>query len=275
MSRMFCLGLIVAIVALAATACDDATGPDDEAPELPPLNSFVMDFSDFTIPAQAAPGEVPMAPAAGSYWMRSAAVVGVWNAIITLTLAPPVAAFVAAVNHQAEWDEELSAWIWSYNFSALGVQHSARLEARFITDGVQWDMYITRDGSYEDFHWYAGVSNASGLSGIWTLNRDPDNPSVFIDIIWHRERSGDEYDITYTNIVAGAPENGSYITYGVTGNTPYDAFYDLFGSEAGNLTEIEWNRTTKEGRTKDLAHFEDNDWHCWGPSPDLENTDCN
>jgi len=272
LSRITYLGLFVA---LFATACDETTAPEGDPPEIPPQTSLVMDFSDFLNPAMAMSSDVPMAPAAGAYWNRSAVVVGVWNLIITGTLAPPVAAFIAAATQQAEWDEELGAWTWSYNFSAIGVQHSARLEARLITDAVQWDMYISRDGAFEDFHWYTGESHVSGLSGFWTLNRDPDDPSEFIDIDWSRSSSGDTYEITYTNIVAGAAENGSYITYGVTGDAPYDAFYDLYGSQGGNLTEIEWDRTTKEGRTKDPAHFEDDDWRCWGPAPDLENTTCN
>jgi len=273
-SRILCLGLFFAVF---TTACDNATAPEGQEPELPPQSSFVMDFSDFLNPAMAAaaPAEIPLAPAAGSYWTRSAVVVGVWNLIIVGTLAPPVAAFVASFNHPAEWDEDAVAWVREYTFMALGAQHSARLEARLVEDNVQWDMYISRDGSFENFHWYSGLSYVSGLSGSWTLNRDPENPTPYIEIDWSRSASGDTSEITYTNVVAGAAENGSYITYGITGDTPYDAFYDLYGAEGGNLTEIEWNRTTKEGRTADPVYFGDSDWRCWGPAPGLENTECN
>jgi hypothetical protein len=267
-----CLGLFVL---LFATACDEATAPEGDPPEIPPQASLVMDFSDFLNPAMAASSDIQMAPAAGSYWIRSAVVVGVWNIILTGTLAPPVAAFVAAAGQEAEWDEELDAWTWSYNFTALGVQHSARLEARLDGNAIQWEMYISRDGSFSDFLWYTGESYASGLSGTWTLYRDPDDPIQFIRIDWSRSSSGETSEITYTNIEAGAAADGSYITYGITGETPYDAFYDLYGAETGNRTDIEWNRTTKEGRTKDLAHFEDDDWRCWAPAPGLENTTCN
>jgi hypothetical protein len=269
-SKIISLCLFVAIF---ATACDETTAPEGDPPELPPHTSFVIDFSDFLNPAMAASSDIQMAPAAGTYWTRSAVVVGVWNLIITGTLAPPVAAFIAAVNHQAEWDEELEAWTWSYGFTALGAQHSARLEARMITDGVQWDMYITRDGSFDDFHWYTGFSHMSGLSGTWTLNRDPENPSEFIDIDWSRSASGEIWDITYTNVVAGAPEEDSYITYGSADDATYDRYYNLYGAQADNLTEIEWNSVTKEGRTRDEAHFHDTNWHCWDGN--LDNTTCN
>jgi hypothetical protein len=254
------------------TACDDATAPEGDPPELPPQTSFVMDFGDFPTHPMAVPSAIPAAPAAGTYWTSSAIVVGVWNLIITGTLAPPVAAFIASFNHQAEWDEDVGAWVWSYTFSAIGNQYSARLEARLITDAVQWDMYISREGGFTDFHWYTGVSNASGLSGTWSLNRDAQDPSAYIDIDWSRAESGDTYEITYTNVVSGAPEYGSYITYGVTGDTPYDAFYDLYGAEGGDLTEIEWNRTTKEGRVSSQVLFGDSDWHCWDAN--LDDTTC-
>ncbi len=265
--RIIWLGMFVTAL---VSGCGDATVPEVEVPELPPQSSFIIDFSDFTESAQAtAPMSVAGAPA-GTYWTRSALVVGVWNLIITGTLAPPVAAFVASFNHQPVWSD--GAWNWSYDFIALGIQHSARLEARFITDGVRWDMYITREGSFTDFHWYTGVSHISGTSGTWSINRDPDNPSPFIDIEWNREISGATYDITYTNVVTGTDEYGSFITYGVTGGTPFDAYYDLYGAQSQNLTEIEWNRTTKDGRTRDPAWFQDSEWRCWDTA--LNNTTC-
>ena len=141
-----------------------------------------------------------------------------------------------------------------------------------ITDGVQWDMYISRDGSFDDFHWYSGFSHQSGTSGTWSLNRTPDDATAFIDIEWNRSASGDTYDITYTNVVSGTPEDGSYITYGVTGDTPYDAYYNLYGAQGNNLTEIQWNRTSKEGRTRDPGHFQDSNWRCWTGT--LDNTEC-
>ena len=265
--KVVCLGLFFAMI---ATACDEVTAPEGDPPEIPPMTSFVIDFSDFTDGADAAASVGQTAPAAGTYWIRSAVVVSVWNLILTGTLAPPVAAFVASFNHQPEWSD--GAWTWSYGFTALGVQHSAQLEARLITDGVQWDMYITRDGSFTDFHWYTGVSHVSGTSGTWSLNKSPDDPTPFIAIVWNRAASGDTYDTKYTNVVAGAAENGSYITYGVTADTLYDGFYDLYGAQSSNLTEIEWNRTTKAGRTKDPAHFGDSDWRCWDAN--LDNTTC-
>jgi hypothetical protein len=254
-----------------ATACTDASAPEGEAPELPPPASFIIDFSDFTRSTLAASEHAVNGPAGHSYWERSAVVVGAWNLILTTTLAPPVAAFVASFSHQPEWSD--GAWTWPYDFDVRGIRHSARLEARHVSAGVRWDMYISKEGAYTDCHWYTGVSNISGTAGTWLLSRGPTDSTAFIAMAWNRASAGATYDIRYTNVVAGANEYGSYITYGVTGDTPYDAYFVLFyGAQADNLTEIEWSRTTKAGRTRDPAFFQDSAWRCW--ASDHENATC-
>ena len=208
-----------------------------------------MDFANFTSPELAAVQAGQAAAAVGTYWTRSVVVVGVWSLILTGTLAPPVAAFVASFNHEPVWSD--GAWTWPYTFTVLGVQRSARLEARLVS---------------------AGVSNITSTAGTWSLNLNPADPRAFLDIAWSRAASGDRYQLTYTNVISGTAEYGSYITHAVTGDPPYDAFYDLYGALGGNLTEIEWSRTTKAGRTRDPAHFQNSEWHCWGA--DLNSTTC-
>ncbi len=257
------------LAALLLSGCGDSTAPDGDPPELPPLNSFVIDFSDFTgAPLNA---DVPLADQmAGSNWGRAAVVVGVWNVALTVTLATPVAAFLAAFTQQPEGTD--GAWVWQYNFMALGVQHTARLEASPVTAGIRWEMYITKDGEFEDFLWYWGESNLQGTSGEWLLNMEPSNPTPFIEIVWNQTASRETFDVQYTNVIQGNAENGGYIYHGVTGDTPYDAFYHVYSAANDNLTEIEWNRTTKEGRTKDPLHFGDSNWRCWDSA--LNNVAC-
>ena len=248
-------------MAVLVFGCSDSTAPEGDPPDLPPLNSFVIDFADFTgAPLNAA--EVPLSDQmAGSNWGRAAVVVGVWNIALTVTLATPVAAFLAAFTQQPEGSD--GAWVWQYNFMALGVQHTARLEASPVTAGIRWEMYITKEGEFEDFLWYWGESNLQGTSGTWSLNMDPSNPTDFIDIVWNQTASRETFNTRFTNVIPDAAENGAYIYHGVTGDSPYDAFYQIYSVVNDNLTEIEWNRTTKEGRTKDPLHFGDSEWRCW------------
>lgn len=254
-----------------AAACTDTSAPEGEAPALPPPSSFIIDFSDFSSPAPTASARAALGPTAHTYWERSAVVVGAWNAILTSTLAPPAAAFVASFDHQPEWLN--GAWTWPYDFAVRGVPHSARLEARSVAAGIRWEMFISKEGAFTDFLWYSGVSNISGTAGTWSLRRGPTDSTSFWEIAWHRAASGETYDTRYTNVATGTNDYGSYITYGVTGGTPYDAFFVLvYGVLPNNLTEIEWSRTTKAGRTRDPAFFQVPDWLCW--TSDHANATC-
>ena len=75
-------------------------------------------------------------------------------------------------------------------------------------------------------------------------------------------------DIKYTNIEPGGAENGGYIFYGKTTDTTYDAYYHIYNKGQDNLTEIEWNLTSKAGRIKDEKHYSDTDWHYWDENLD-------
>jgi hypothetical protein len=206
---------------------------------------------------------------AGANWIYSAVTVGVWNTILVVTLAPPVAAFRAAVGKTPVGEN--GAWVWRYNFSLLDGQYSARLEARPATGGIDWDMYISKTGGFTDFHWYEGFSKLDGTSGTWSLQRSPTEPVKFLDIVWNRNASASTGDIKYTNVVPGSPDNGSYIMQAITSGT-YDAYVELGSAATSNVTRIEWNRASKAGRVRDAAHFGDSNWHCWDGS--LNNLAC-
>ncbi len=259
------LTLCLAALVILATSCTDTNAPEGDPPVLPPSTSFVIDFADFAAPELADATGV-FARQAGANWRRSAVVVGVWNIALTVTLVVPVAAFVESFRHQPEGRD--GAWVWPYDFNALGASYSARLEARPVSAGVQWDMFISRDGDYTDFNWYSGQSNLTGTSGTWSLNRMPNDPTPFIDIEWNRVVGEDTYDIRYTNVIPGDAENGGYIQHGITGASPYDAFYQIFSANNNNLTEIEWSRSNKEGRVRDPMFYSDSDWRCWDTNLD-------
>lgn len=219
----------------------------------------MIDFSDFQ--NQGNPAVATTVAAVGLNWAWSAAVVGTWNVLLTVTMATPVAAFIAAINQTPTVED--GAWVWSYSFQALAATHSARLEARPANNGVDWNMFISRSGSYTDFDWFDGFSNLSGTTGTWSLRLNPTDPTPFIDIDWNRDASGSTGDIRYTNAIPGNAENDAYIFAGRTSGTPYDSFYQIYSAANDNLTEIEWNRTTKAGRVRDPNHFGNSDWRCW------------
>ncbi len=260
------LTMIVAIVIAAFPGCGDDGGTNIEytAPDLPPMTSFLMDFSGFAQERLAvpAPGEEGLdASFSRLNWFWSASNLVAWNTLITFGFAIPVAAFLESFNHEATRQPN-GAWLWDYNFT-LGVPHLAELYGKIEDDEVVWEMYISRDEAYTDFLWFYGWSALDGSEGTWILNQDPDSETPVIEIVWHRDTEAGTADIKYTNVIPGDPEHGGYIHYGVTGGTPYDAFYDIYVASRTNHTNIEWNLDDKYGRVKDPDHFLNDDWHCW------------
>lgn len=240
-------------------ACGSAVDPNEDPPTLPPDASMVIDFTDF---ASSSPDVPTSLLNVGINWTRAAASITAWNVALTVTLATPVAAFIAAANQQPQHQGD-GSWEWEYNFSVGLVQHSARLVGRFAAPGVQWEMYLTKANEYTDFLWYTGSSNLPATEGQWNVNLHPDNPTAFMRIDWTRDLSANTGDIRYTNVTPGAAENGSFIFYGLVSGTDYDAFYEISNSTNGNATEIEWNRTSVEGRIRADHFYGDTDWHCW------------
>ena len=238
--------------------------PNADAPDIPPADTFVIDFSNFAGGGSDASARVAQALPGGN-WVFAAASAGVWSGIITVTLAVPVGAFVESFNHEPVLQAD-GSWAWSYDAVVAGALYSARLEARGKGANIEWRMFISKAGEFTDVLWFTGQSNLLGTAGNWTLNRDPDNLEPFIRIDWNRNPTDQTADIRYTNIVPDGPENGGFIFYGVTGEAPFDAFYEIFNKGADRTTNIEWNRTSREGRVMDAVQFSDSDWHCWDAS---------
>jgi hypothetical protein len=255
----------------------NAGGGSDTPPDIPPSSTFVMEFGDFSAEGGTGktidgvdPTSAQLIPT--SNWLWSAGQVTAWNLVQVVTLAIPVGAYGEAFNHVPTFDSDTGAWIWSYDFVAAGVTHSAALHATTAGGNIEWDMFISKDGEYTDVNWYSGLSNLVGTSGTWRLNRDPQNVTPFIDIEWNRDPTTGAADIRYTNVVPDGPENGGYIFLEVLVDTENDRHYQIFNRGADNLIDIEWSAATKAGRVMDPAHFGDEAWHCWDGG--LQNIDC-
>ncbi len=267
--RMGVIALLLFLVLMPA--CNkDSTEPGQQGnpPELPPLSSMLIDFSDFDTTAVLSPASAPMELAlvlqTQRNWRWAALNVGVWNLALTITLAAPVASFVEAFNHTPEQQSD-GRWLWEYNFFVAGIRHTAKLYGGADNNEIEWQMLISRQGGYTDFEWYTGESDLLATEGAWHLKRSPNNPTPFLEIDWERNLQNDTANIRYTNVTPGVNENGDFIFYGITTDTPYNAFYRIFDQDADNLIIIEWDRTPqqKNGRIQDPRFFQDSEWHCW------------
>ena len=268
--RRVALGLVLVMV-YTLGGCGNQVPPDDDTPpEIPPQSTFKMDFSDFEEEDGTATTRVAQA-LPGSNWNYSAGVVVVWSTIVAVTLAVPVAAFVESFNHEPERQTD-GSWVWSYDVTVDDDVYTASLSAKAQGGDINWKMLVSKEGEYTDFEWFTGVSNLIGTEGEWTLNRDPDDPELFIQIDWTRDPDSQTGSLQYTNIVPGGLLNGGYIMAATSEEEPFDARYHVYDNLAQNLTEIEWNLESLDGRVKDERHFEDEDWHCWDVA--LQNADC-
>lgn len=254
------LGLMLLITILISGCNKDEESSVGTAPELPPETSFAMDFSDF---ANADTTKAYKSSLGYHNWWHAASHIFVWNTAITITFAVPVAAFYESFHHEGVWDPDANAWVWSYNFVAAGVTHLAKLQASLVEGGVRWEMYISKNNEYTDVLWYWGISNVVNTEGEWHLNANPQNLEEVIAIEWDKDFETGEAHIKYTNVKAGAQEEGGYIIYGIANSEYYNAFYDIYSSSLDNLLEIQWHRTQKYGRVKNEYHFDDDEWNCW------------
>ncbi len=245
----------------------------DSPPEIPPLSTLKIDFEVF--PTQASKlidGQAQLIDdVLRSDWIFSASVVAIWNTLLAATLTVPVAAYVESFNHQPELQSD-GSWEWAYGFVAAELEHTARLQARLLDGDVEWKMLISQEDAYTDVLLFSGLSNLVGTAGTWTLNTNIADLMPFIEVEWSRNASAGKLDITYTNIVPNGPENGGFIAASVGAEGLFESTYQVFGKVQDNLTEIEWNPASKDGRVRDQDKFGDDEWHCWDES--LLNIDC-
>lgn len=295
-SRIWIIGayifLVLALFTLLSAGCAGGTNNAkiSKPPQIPPQSTFVMDFSDFTQAKslfnpnptssvllvsmhQDAVSPFTTLNALGdrANWGFAALNVGFWNLVGFFGLAIPVASFVESVK-QTPVKQPDNSWVWTYSITVQNITYTAELHGKYISSGVRWDMYITKQNEYTDFLWYYGESDLDNTRGYWILKEKPAKSNDLLRIDWHRNPTNETGDIKYTNVVPGGAENGGYISFTVSKEEPYNRLYTIFNKGKNETTYIEWNSTTKAGRVKDSVHFGDNNWHCWDAS--LKDTAC-
>ena len=103
---------LAVIFAVAVTSC--SKDDDDGAPVMPPLESFQMDFSDFTVFPDT--NDVKKSMPAHRHFTYSFVTVSVWNLVTTVTLAVPAAVYMESFNHTPEFLGE-DTWQWTYSYN--------------------------------------------------------------------------------------------------------------------------------------------------------------
>jgi hypothetical protein len=231
---------------------------------------MTIDFSDFIAGAKSAtilPDSKGASAVNNTNWTVAATVAGVWNSLLVLNLAVPVAAFKVAVENKPEYLDN-KKWQWKYSAPVLGATYTARLTGQIRSTDVKWEMYISREGvgGFGEFLWFEGTTNIDGKSGQWILTQSQQQQVPMLQIDWAKEGSV-VGSIKYTYIKKDGPlKEGNYIQYGLTAN-PLDAYYTVEFWESNRglsvIVNIEWSTTGHNGRVKSNAYFQDSFWHCW------------
>lgn len=262
------LSFVVLVVLNSCKDKDDEDKADYDAPSLPPEMALVIDMSEFNTKKSVT--GVPTSPylkGTNTKINRTWAALGVsiWQTIITIGMAIPVAAFLESFNHEREYEGN-NTWGWSYEFNAGGKKHTAHLTGKVDADSVTWTMYIN------DFRWYTGKGDFGQSGGYWTMYEKPENPVEFLKITWENKATEGIANITYKNIRQGDAENGGYISYGRNENNNLNLYYNIYNKGKDNLVKIQWSKTTGEGQTKNPELYKDEEWHCW--DSDFQDVDC-
>jgi len=265
MKKFFSLSVIIVLAATLFWGCEKK----GDAPTLPPAATMTIDFSEFVAGTKSATiiqDSKGSSAVSNTNWTVAASVAGVWNSIIALNLAIPVAAFHLASENKPDYLDDRK-WQWKYSALVLGATYTARLTGQIRSSDIKWEMYISREGvgGFGEFLWFEGTSNLDGKSGQWILTHSQQQQVPMLQIDWARE--GEVIgSIKYTYIKSGEAFKDSYIQYGLTTN-PLNGFYSVHFFETNRAkfvdVNIEWSTSGHNGRIKATDYFQDSNWHCW------------
>jgi predicted small lipoprotein YifL len=263
MKKVISVSLIIIIISGLFCGCEKKGNP----PTLPPAETMTMDFSDFTA------GRKSATAVENINWSLAATIAGVWNTILAVNIAIPVASFHLAANNQPVYLDN-KKWEWKYNVDVIGAVYKARLTGQIRSADIKWEMYVAREGvgSFAEFLWFEGTTNLDGKSGQWILNHSQQFQEPMLRIDWALTGSN-VGSIKYTYIRdlkdnrTADPFKTSYIDYGLTAGT-YNAFYNVSVNLSGTpgdfkIVNIEWSTSLHKGHIKAPYYFGDSIWHCW------------
>ena len=269
---LFCL-LGLSLAFHSCTKDDSQIPPENlSAPTIPSAELFaipVESFGNFT------DGEIATTRNNKSNWIHAGVNVLVWNTVVFVNTAIPIAAFGHSFNFESEYVGNLT-WQWEYEYETLPAQGSKKydvtLTGQYIgnNEQVAWKMTVQEEGTSTDFVWYEGIVNTDHTGGTFTVFRNPESPESYVRLAFTRDLTTSDVSVTFTNIIPNAPGNGDYIYWQTETGSEYDRHYDV--STDGNLLEIEANHLNKNGRVKDVKHFGDENWRCWDTAQ--KNIDC-
>ena len=244
-----------------------------KVPQVPPAESMIINLDEFNVTKSASES--------GAFtkinWIYSTSTVVTWTAIMSSTLAVPVASFKTTVGKQPTKIND-NSWEWTNTVDGFSGQYTATLVGTKVSNQINWEMYISRTGiaPFQNFLWFKGTSDLNNTNGQWIIYHSAANPVEIIQIDWKRnDKEIGEVKYTYmrTRTDLNTIDNffGSYMLYGkqkgdldlYLKSHVYTAAKDGFSD-----TEIQWSNSKYNGRVKSEYFFKDQNWHCWDAQGD-------
>ncbi len=252
------LTLIMMAMLLFVSSCDKEKL--ENRPDLPPIESILMDFSDFADQPGVAKGVVTTY----DNFVHGFNTLAFWQTAATVTLAVPAAAYynVLTMSTSPEYLGD-NRWRWTKEFQVQQVNYQATLTAeRISNEEFSMEMKIGLAAlPAASVVWFDGVIRYDHTHAEWNLYRNDAGHVKIVEVVWNKDYETGESDLTYTYVEPSQQETGSYITMGIRPDEVYDAYYSV--SLSTGMTDIEWDRDTKAGRIKDADYYGDSLWHCW------------
>lgn len=254
--NIFRLSAILLAVSLliVSTSCDKE--PEENRPELPPVESMMMSFSDFNeaIGDTKANGEPHL------HFNYAFTSLAFWSGASALTMALPVAAYGYALEQGVEYLGE-NSWEWAYSFQWSGLDYTATLTAtRINNEEFSLEMHLATSAEPENgVRWFDGVVRYDHTKANWNIYKD--GSIEVLEIAWAKDFELGDASLLYTYVEPEKLETGSYLRYDYAPLEAYDASFEV--SRSTGTTLIQWNTSSKEGRVQDEARFGDAEWNCW------------
>jgi hypothetical protein len=267
------MGILLA--AVLVSGCSETTAPpiggateEPQAPALPTAEVMQFDFGFFGMPADAAgrTQEVGMVdePCLQRHWFNAVVRVAAIELLVAAGMAPPTAAFAAAVHTPPSYLGELT-WLWIYTWvEAGGEEMQVRLQGQLLEDedAVAWSLRVSSTATsppLEQALWFEGQSPIGYGAGYWViydLAQEPPLPVVRLDYV---NPSDAENELIFENIYAGEEGFGDTLRF-----HELDDFCTLefFDASADQVARITWDEI-EGGGSIECPDYNDGEQGCW------------
>lgn len=265
MKKLFLLFLFIGTLSIFQSCEKDQVTTDNfealGAPELPSLEMFDLSLERFD-----KIDEKESLPKSGNmtrwHWLHAGINILVWNTVVVVNLAVPVAALDAAFNEEAEYLGG-GVYEWKYQFDEAEETIEVKITGayRSTEDEIDWKMTLSPIGSDEEFVWLTGFTTP--FESEYTLYHQIEDPEPYLLLNYQENPNNPEEKTTrFTSIIPDGENNGDYIEYRTTPDEPYNRGYDVYQSDEDFL-EIQLNEPAGDGRVRHPIHFGDEEWRCW------------